>query len=143
MEEKMKTQKLYIYLLIITLIVGILTSGCDFSSKIKIGDVRLGMFGDNEIGYLSYSYRTFTGVESNKVSVQNGDTLAFSYQVSVNKGSLNIEWQDPDGEIVWQEIFTTDAQGDIEIPMGTAGSYKIIIQGKDTGGSFEISWHVK
>ena len=139
----MNTNKSHIYLLFTVLIIATLLSGCDFSSKIRIGEVRLGMFGDNEGSYMNYSYGTFTGVESDQVQAINGQTIAFPYVVSVNKGSVLIEWQDPEGEVVWQKRFESNAQGVIEIPVATTGTYTIIIQGKDTGGSFEISWQVK
>ena len=139
----MNTNKSHIYLLFTVLIIATLLSGCDFSSKIRIGEVRLGMFGDNKGSYMNYSYGTFTGVESDQVQAINGQTIAFPYVVSVNKGSVLIEWQDPEGEVVWQKRFESNAQGVIEIPVATTGTYTIIIQGKDTGGSFEISWQVK
>jgi len=139
----MNTNKSQFYLLITILMIGIFLSGYDFTSKIKIGEVRLGMFGDNADGLMYYSYRTFTGTESDLIQAQQGQTISFSYALDVNKGSLLIEWQDPQGEVVWHNVFETSVQGTNEIPVLIDGTYTIIIQGKDTGGSFEVSWHVK
>ena len=139
----MNTNKSQFYLLITILMIGTVLSGCDITSKIKIGEVRLGMFGDNADGLMLYSYRTFTGTESDLIQAQQGQTINFSYALDVNKGSLLIEWQDPEGEVVWQDVFETSVQGTNEIPVLIDGKYTIIIQGKDTGGSFEVSWHEK
>ena len=86
----MNTNKSQFYLLITILMIGTILSGCDFTSKIKIGEVRLGMFGDNEDGLMLYSYRTFTGTESDLIQAQQGQTIRFSYALDVNKGSLLI-----------------------------------------------------
>jgi len=139
----MNTNKSQFYLLITILMIGTILSGCDFTSKIKIGEVRLGMFGDNADGLMYYSYRIFTGTESDLIQAQQGQTISFSYALDVNKGSLLIEWQDPQGEVVWHNVFETSVQGKNEIPVLIDGTYTIIIQGKDTGGSFKVSWHVK
>ena len=139
----MNTNKSQIYLLFTILLIGSVLSGCDFTSKIKIGEVRLGMFGDHQDSHLYYSYSTFTGVESDRLQAEKGQSIAFSYQVSVEKGSLIMEWQDPNGEVLWHQVHETNAQDELEIPVETTGIQTIIIQGKDAGGSFEVSWQVK
>jgi hypothetical protein len=142
MEDEMNSNKSHIYFLFTILIFGILLSGCDFSSKIKINEVRLGMFGENKSSSMNYSYGTFTGVENGQVQAENGQAIAFSYEVSMRKGGLLIEWQDPEGKVAWQESFESDAEGAIEIPVETAGTYTIIIKGKKSGGSFQVAWEI-
>ena len=139
----MNTNKTQIYLLFTIFLIGSVLSGCDFTSKIKIGEVRLGMFGDHQDSHSYYSYSTFTGVESERLQAEKGQSIAFSYQVSVEKGSLIIELQDPNGEVLWHQVHETHAQDQLEIPVETTGIQTIIIQGKDAGGSFEVSWQVK
>lgn len=142
MEDEMNSNKSHIYLLFTILIFGILLSGCDFSNKIKVNEVRLGMFGENKSRYMSYNYGTFTGVEYGQVQAENGQAIAFSYEVSVKKGNLLIEGQDPEGKVAWQESFESDAQGAIDLPVETAGTYTIIIQGKNSGGRFQVAWEI-
>jgi hypothetical protein len=139
----MNSKKTHAYLLFTILIIATVLSGCDFTSKIKIGEVRLGMFGDNADGLMHYSYRTFTGIESDIIQAQQGQTISYSYALDVNRGSLIIEWQDPKGEVAWREIFETSVQGINEIPVVATGTHTITIQGKDTGGSFKVSWEVE
>ena len=139
----MNTNKTQIYLLFTIFLIGSVLSGCDFTSKIKIGEVRLGMFGDHQDSHLYYSYSKFTGVESDRLQAEKGQLIAFSYEVSVEKGSLIIELQDPNGEVLWNQVLETNAQDQLEIPVETTGIQSIIIQGKDAGGSFEVSWQVK
>ena len=139
----MKTKFIHLDMLLATFLLAILLCGCDISNKIKIGEVRLGMYGDKSDSRLYYSYGTFSGIESNQVQVDQGQIIAFSYNLNVNKGSLIIEWQNPQGQVTWKQVFESQAQGSEVIPADLAGSHTIIIQGKDTAGSCDVSWDVK
>ena len=134
----MKKKFALIPLSIITLILAILLSGCDYT-KIKVGEVRV-MYGSNEDGHISYDFKTFTGFESGSAQVEKGEIIFFDYQATVDKGSLLIEWQDPNGEIVWQENLSESDRGNVEIGIETSGKYTIIIQGKNAAGNFDVSW---
>jgi hypothetical protein len=123
------------------LILVILLSGCDYT-KIRVGEVRV-MYGSNEDGHISYDFKTFTGFESGSAQVEKGEIIFFDYQATVDKGSLLIEWQDPNGEIVWQENLSESERGNVEIGIETSGKYTIIIQGKNAAGNFDVSWMKK
>ncbi len=134
----MKTKLNLFPLSMFILILVILLSGCDFT-KIRVGEVRV-MYGSNEDGHISYDFKTFTGFESGSAQVEKGEIIFFDYQVTVDKGSLLIEWQDPNGEIVWQENLSESERGNVEIGIETSGKYTIIIQGKNAAGNFDVSW---
>ena len=134
----MKTKLNLFPLSMFILILVILLSGCDFT-KIRVGEVRV-MYGSNEDGHISYDFKTFTGFESGSAQVEKGEIIFFDYQATVDKGSLLIEWQDPNGEIVWQENLSESDRGNVEIGIETSGKYTIIIQGKNAAGNFDVSW---
>jgi hypothetical protein len=130
-----------IRILFITSILALLLSGCDFS-KINIGQVRM-MYGSNDDGHILYNYSTFTGIENGSAHVETGQTISFDYDVRVDKGSLMIEWQDPNGTAVWQKSLVESDRGNEEIIVESSGKYMIIIQGKNAGGDFDISWRIQ
>ena len=133
----MKTKSL----LLITAILAILLSACELN-KLKFGEVRM-MYGTNEEGRISYDISTFTGVESGDLQAEQGQTISFTYQAVLDKGGLVIEWQDPQGQVIWNKNLVESDQGGDEIEILSPGKYTIIIQGKGVGGSFDVSWQMK
>ena len=137
----MKTRSTFIHIFIITVVLVILLSGCDFSN-VKIGEVRL-MYGDSDDSHMSYNFKAFTGSESERVEVLAGQTIIFEYEVVVDKGSVVIEWQNPTGAVVWRESLAENGRGGEEIAIDSAGKYALIVQGKGAAGSFDVSWDIK
>ncbi|MCJ7534572.1 MAG: hypothetical protein WA997_14130 [Anaerolineales bacterium] len=133
----MKTKSL----LLITAILAILLSACELN-KLKFGEVRM-MYGTNEEGRISYDISTFTGIESGDLQAEQGQIISFTYMADLEKGTLVIEWQDPQGQVIWQKNLEESDQGGDEIEILSPGTYRIIIQGKGIGGRFDVSWHVK
>ncbi len=140
MEGMMKRKDDLLLNLFFATILVLMLSSCDFS-KVRIGEVRM-MYGTNEDGHISYNYSTFTGVENGRIQVEAGQRIFFDYRVSVTKGSLVIEWQDPEGEIVWREKIQENKDGEEIITAESSGTYRIIIQGKNAGGDFDIRWQM-
>jgi hypothetical protein len=101
------------------------------------------MYGTNEDGRISYDISTFTGIERGSIQAETGQTISFTYQAFLDKGSLVIEWQDPHGEVTWQTNLVESDHGDGEIEIDTPGEYLIIVQGKGVSGNFDISWQIK
>ena len=137
----MKTNKSFTKFLIFASLLMLLMSSCDYS-KIKFGDVRM-MFGSNEDGHISYTFSTFTGFERGSAQAESGQIINFDYQVNVDQGTLNIEWQDPAGVVVWQKSLLGSDQGNDDIVIESPGEYTIIIQGRDSAGNFDVSWKIE
>ncbi|MCK4897554.1 MAG: hypothetical protein KAS38_02160 [Anaerolineales bacterium] len=137
----MKKKRFHIHILLIIAILSILLSGCKLN-KVKFGEVRM-MFGTNEEGHIAYTCTTFTGIESRSVQAERGQIISFNYQAAISKGSLVIEWQDPAGEVEWRKILVEEDHGKEEIRIESAGKHTILIQGKDAGGKFDVSWQIK
>jgi hypothetical protein len=129
-----------IFLLLI-IALSILLSACELN-RVKFGEVRM-MYGANEDGRISYDISTFTGVERGQVQAQKGQIISFAYQVVLDEGSLDIEWQDPQGEVVWRKNLLEGDHGDDEIEIDSPGRFTIFIQGSGVRGNFDVSWQVK
>jgi len=127
--------------LLLTIALSILMSACELN-RVKFGEVRM-MYGANEDGRISYDISTFTGVERGQVQAQKGQIISFAYQVVLDEGSLDIEWQDPQSEVVWRENLLESDHGDDEIEIISPGTYTIFIQGSGVRGNFDVSWQVK
>ncbi len=137
----MKTSDYFRLFLSITIALTALLSGCNLS-KVKIGEIRV-MDGINEDGHISYNYSIFTGFESGSMQADTGQIFSFYYEATVIKGSLIIEWQDPNGEVVWQKNLVESDRGKDEIVIEFPGRYTIVIQGKGASGNFDVSWKLK
>ena len=118
-----------------------LMSSCDLSN-IRVGEIRM-MYGSNEDGHISYNYSTFSGVENGSSEARAGQHISFEYGVTVDKGSLLIEWQNPDGDVVWRKDLIESESGNNAFRAEFTGNYVIVIQGKNAGGEFDISWKVE
>ena len=132
-------KKYSLLLLVITL--SVLISGCSLD-KLKVGEVRM-MYGTNEAGRISYEIRTFTGTESGDLEAAAGQWIAFTYAVELDKGTLFVAWQDPQGDVIWQKDFSESDQGEGEFEALSSGSYQVFIRGTGMGGRFDVSWEEK
>ncbi len=141
MELMMRTKQYFTHLLILASLMTLLLSSCEFSN-IKIGEVRM-MFGSNEDGHISYTFSTFTGFERGSAQAERGQIINFEYQTNVDQGTLNIEWQDPVGEVMWQKSLLGSDHGQDEFVIKSSGEYTIIIQGKEASGDFDVSWEIE
>ncbi|MBE0411686.1 MAG: hypothetical protein IBX69_18320 [Anaerolineales bacterium] len=129
---------------LIVLAVGILICGCNFHlGNIKLGETRLGMVGSKSPRSMIYSYHTFSGYESQDFQAGAGETLEISYRAVVDRGNLTLEVQDPHRNVIWTRSMEKTVEDGIQLDLDKTGRYGIIIQAKDTAGSFEINWMVK
>jgi hypothetical protein len=121
-----------------------LISGCSFHfGDLKIGETRLGMVGSKSPGSLVYSYRTFSGFESQDFQAEAGEMLEVSYHAVVERGSLTIEVQDPERNVIWSRTLDVSQEQSFTLPLEKSGRHGIIVHAKDASGSFEINWMVK
>jgi hypothetical protein len=125
-------------LLLVIIILSILLSACELD-KLKFGEVRM-MYGANEAGRISYDISTFTGTENGELEAEIDAVITFTYSVELNKGTLLIEWQDPQSEVVWQKEFVESEYGEDELEIRSQGIYKVFIRGEGAGGRFDLSW---
>lgn len=122
-------------------LLAFLLSACD-TGKIKIGEVRM-MYGTNQDGLISYEVSAFTGIEKGRLQAEPGQSITFDYDITVSKGSLIIEWQDPRGELLQRKDLVESELGHDAIPVDLLGEHTILLKGKGFGGSFEVTWGIK
>jgi len=114
-----------------------LLSGCKQSS------VAIGWVASQRPGHWEASYTTFTGSKIASVPTDAGEALTLEYTAEVDKGSLIIEVQDPDDEVLWDVTLRENAAEIIELRLDQDGRHAIVVRGDDAGGSFVLSWEVR
>lgn len=113
-----------------------LLSGCQ--------SVRIGYVGSNRTGHMAASYARFTGEESHAVGLKQDQVLRLEYQLVAEEGALTVHVQAPDGEAIWQaDVQQRRDNGIVDLRAGEAGEYRVIVRGKDTKGSFDLTWRVE
>jgi hypothetical protein len=110
----------------------LLLAGCD---RVQIGWVETSLPGQFEA-----SYQTFSGTERRRVRLQEGETLTLTYEATVEKGTLIFEIQDPDRDTAWSLTLEQDDAGTIDLTAEQRGTYRILVQGQETGGRFALNW---
>ena len=101
--------------------------------------------GSTQPGHIAYHYYTFNGMAREKSQVSAGQIIQFTYAADVTKGSLSMEVKDPTGVSLWR-VNVPEHQartGTGQFPAHRTGQYLFVVTGLDTGGSFDLSWHVK
>jgi hypothetical protein len=104
--------------------------------------VQVGWVGSSVPGHIEYRYTTFDGVERKTFRAEAGQTTTFDCDVTVEKGTLLLQVVAPDGESLWEETFRQDTADTVTLTASQNGFHTVRIEGKATGGSFDISWSV-
>jgi hypothetical protein len=128
-------RKRWIILTTLLALTSILLAGCD---RVQIGWVETSL-----PGQFQASYGTFTGTERRRVRMQEGETLTLTYEATVEKGTLAFEVQDPGQETVRSLTLEQDDTGTVDLTAEQSGTYRILVQGQDAGGSFELNWETE
>jgi major membrane immunogen (membrane-anchored lipoprotein) len=133
----MKSRTRLIFGVIIMILVGTLVAGCGSSS------VKIGWSASDTLKRKQAKYVTFDGQEKKNFRVQSGETIHMEWEVTVEKGSLTIELQDPDQETRWKESYPEDSEGSFTLTAEKSGLYTLRILGESTGGSYDIQWKIE
>lgn len=101
--------------------------------------------GSTQPGHIAYQYNTFNGLAREKSQVSAGQTIQLKYVADVTKGSLSMEVKDPTGATLWRINVPEHQtrQSTSQIPAHRTGLYQFVVTGLDTGGSFDLSWHLR
>ena len=136
----MRKENYYLIYLYIVIALLIFVSGCN-SNDVMDSDVRINIR-TNHHGQIARVYKTFSGYESENLEGEVGKTISFAYEATVEKGRLIIEWQDPNGVVIWRQVLVESQSGSENIVIKSPGKYKIAIQGKEASGNFRVSWDI-
>jgi methionine-rich copper-binding protein CopC len=95
-------------------------------------------------GHVDYRYHFFNGPFNRTVNASAGETLTVDYAAIVEEGTLDMRVVNPDGDAVWQETFDTgaDVTSSTKVDIQQNGRYRLVVDGHDTRGSFQIDWQV-
>lgn len=130
-------RKMSLILLVLSMLAVIL-SAC------SMGSVRVGYVGSNIGHHSDFSYKTFTGVDVNTFSVEDGEKLSLDYDVEMEKGVLVICLvEKQSGDLVWEKSFETSQADHISFEDLTSGSYQIRFEGQDAGGGYDVEWVIE
>jgi hypothetical protein len=126
---------------VFSVMVGILVLGSLLLAACGQSKLQVGWVGTSTANQFSYRYETFTGTERKSIRLTAGETLPLTYAVEVDKGALTLAVQNPDGETLWEETFEEADGGEtIELSAEQTGTYTLLVQGENTGGSFDVTW---
>jgi hypothetical protein len=106
-------------------------------------NLRIGWRSFNGSNRKRAKYVSFDGLESKTFRVEAGRTIELASQVTVEKGTLHLELIAPDGERLWGETFSEDRHAFATVSAQESGLYIVRIEGRETEGSFDVSWSVK
>ncbi len=120
-------------LILILMIVSLVT----FSSCSQ----TIGYAGTNIGNHISGTYQLFNGTKEKTISMEAGQTFEFTYNSTVEKGSLTITVENPDNKKVAN--LKAGVSASEEVNAEKSGNYHLIIKGDDTKGSFDVSWEIK
>jgi len=121
------------FLIVFSLITLALLTSC--TRKVKWVEMNIG-------DTFKASYQYFNGREVEFIKLDSGETFILSYDVVVEDGSLTLEWENPDEDLIWKETFLENDQGTFEFTSETDGRYRLIVVGDETRGEFNFSWEI-
>ena len=133
--------------ILIILITAMLLTACSLPNfhlgNVSFGEIRIAMIGSSLPGEMSYSFRTFKGYESRSFDAVEGETITLDYQAQVDKGSLTLILEDPNGDIAWQIPLEDGLDDRAEVKVSQTGKYRIAVSAENAGGSFTVQWEVE
>jgi len=123
-------------LLLLGLGMALVIGGCGFTCR--------GCVEHATPGHVDYRYHFFNGPFNRTVNASAGETLTVDYAATVEEGTLDMRVVNPDGDAVWQETFDTgaDVTSSTKVDIQQNGRYRLVVDGHDTRGSFQIDWQV-
>lgn len=124
------------FLISIILLAGLLTA-CEADR------VAIGMRETNLPGEWQATYTTFSGTEVDTFRADAGQTLVLQYETDVEKGSLTIQVENPDDEVLWDAAFDEGDADAVTVDLNQDGRYAIVLTGEDTGGSWDLEWEIE
>jgi RNA polymerase subunit RPABC4/transcription elongation factor Spt4 len=89
----------------------------------------------------SHQYKYFTGTKSEDIMLSKGQTAEVRVETVIEKGSLNVEIIDSNGEVI-DTISSSGYKTLILKAEQEDKDYQIIVTGKKTRGRYKIDWNV-
>jgi hypothetical protein len=105
--------------------------------------VAIGMNETNLPGQWQATYTTFSGTKVDTFRADAGQTLILDYETEVEKGSLTVQVEDPDEEVLWETAFDEGGADTVRVDLNQDGRYAIVLIGEDADGSWDLEWEIE
>lgn len=108
----------------------------------KADVVQIGMLERSGLNSTQASFHTLTGRKSWRENLQEGDTLSLEYEADLVIGTLLLQVENPESEVIWEKTVTEgeDVGEEIELSADESGTYTIAVVGDGAGGEYELAW---
>lgn len=109
----------------------------------RVANVQIGMVESSGLNSTQARFRTLTGRKTWGEQLASGDSLVLEYEAEIEKGSLTLQVESPEDEVIWERTLTEgeDAADQIELNASENGTYTIAVTGDGAGGSYELAWN--
>ena len=113
--------------------------GLDFG---EVDNLQIGMVESSGFNSTEAHFHTLTGRKSWRENLREGDTFSLEYDASLEKGSLLLQVENSQGEVIWEKTVAEgeSAGEEMELTAGESGTYTIAVVGDDAGGEYELAW---
>jgi len=132
----MSSKSILILLVISSFLVALSLSGCGSVTQ------KIGWRENSSLSHTSARYATYNGNKEIKICIVSKKTVSMEYKVTVDKGTLTVGLDRPDGTSYWQNTFSQNASGTLSVPDADKGCYTLLVAGEETGGGFDIAWTI-
>lgn len=96
--------------------------------------------GTNPPGKNKASFKDFRGKNTNSIEVPEGDFLLVSYHIEVTQGTLLLVIENKRNKLFQKSFSAQSDTADLKFSASETGVYKIVVQGKNATGSFDINY---
>ena len=96
--------------------------------------------GTNPPGKNKASFKDFREKNTNSIEVSKGDLLLVSYNIKVTQGSLLFSIENKKNKLFQKEFSAQADSAHLKFTASETGIYKIVVQGKNATGSFDINY---
>jgi hypothetical protein len=101
---------------------------------------RVGFAGTNVPGHMAANYHYLDDTTESHITAGAGETIVLDYELHTEEGQLRLSIRDPRGERLMRLEGNEAGRAEIEAPFD--GTYRLIIHGEETRGSYDLRWHV-
>lgn len=96
--------------------------------------------GTNPPGKNKASFKDFRGKNTNSIEVSKGNLLLVSYHIEVTQGILLFSIENKRNKLFQKSFSAQSDTADLKFSADETGLYKIVVQGKNATGSFDINY---
>lgn len=96
--------------------------------------------GTNPPGKNKVSFKDFRGKNTNSIAVSKGNLLLVSYNIEVTQGTLLFSIENKRNKLFQKSFSTQSDTADLKFSANETGMYKIVVQGKNATGNFDINY---